>query len=107
MSFASGMTVPRTYTESLIARRRWLPLLCLLLVAFMVAAQALHVHTGKFSNHENCAICQVANAPSAASRVMSLAIVLIVAAFPTLAPSPAPLLSLQAFSLFCRPPPRV
>jgi uncharacterized membrane protein YdjX (TVP38/TMEM64 family) len=85
--------------------RRWTLLICLLLVVFMGAAQAVHFHANEFSNHENCVVCQVAHAPSAAGPVLLLTVVLVVAAFVSPVSIPPPRLSLHAFSLFSRPPP--
>jgi hypothetical protein len=87
--------------------RSWTLLVCLLLVVFIGAAQALHFHANELSNHENCVVCQVAHAPTAAGPVVLLTVVLAVAAFLGLASISSPQLSLHTFSLFCRPPPIV
>jgi hypothetical protein len=86
--------------------RRWLVLLCLLLVTIAVAAEAVHSHPHNLaSDAKHCATCQVAHAPAQVAPVAHLDVVLTDAACHPLSGNPDPKQGSDAFALFCRPPP--
>lgn len=91
--------------SQLSAGRRWGILLCLILVACVAAAQAVHFHAHEFSNHENCVVCQLAHAPKLANAAIVVVVTFAPAAFLTVVSTSAPQLAIHEFSLLCRPPP--
>jgi hypothetical protein len=96
----------KTNPGSLSSVKRWTVVACLLLIAFVTAAQVLHSHPDGLANEaRHCTVCQVAHAPANVGLVAQLAVGFTVTAFLSYSadidPKPLP----DSFSLFCRPPP--
>jgi hypothetical protein len=86
--------------------KRWLALLCLLLVATVAATQALHLHADDLTpNGKHCPICQVAHSAVQAVSTAQLHVALQSAGylfFPASVDRKSPL---DSTPLFSRPPP--
>jgi hypothetical protein len=88
--------------------QRCIVLACLLLLTITVAAQALHSHPNELSSDaRHCTICQVAHTTVQATPVAQLDLGSTSSVLLTLSADPDPKQGLDAFSLFCRPPPLV
>lgn len=83
-------------------------MLCLLLLAAAIFAQAFHLHSNNIANEaKHCTVCQVAHAPAQLGQMAQLAVVIAFAALLVFSIAPTPKQRLDAFSLFSRPPPLV
>lgn len=100
------MKLRHTNSNHLAPALRWFAVLCLMLVAASVAAQALHSHPDDFAGtSKHCPICPVLHATVRVAQTFHLDVTFSVAAYLHRAAAPGWTVVVDSAPLFSRPPP--
>lgn len=83
----------------------WLALLCVLLLVFIGAVQAVHLHTDGTDTHANCSLCVVAHVTVQTLAAFAAPAPIVSRARAERASRPRPSSRPPVFALFTRPPP--
>ena len=100
------MRFEQTNLERLTPVKRRIALICVLLIAVMIGAQALHAHPNEFSSAaKHCTVCQIAHTSLQVATLAHVDFGLKTTAYLPVSEDPDAPRALDSLPLFCRPPP--